>query len=82
MQEWQEQILQREGFNKKPKTTIMHNYFTTPNREEQRVFEVYSSGLLDAAFYKYDEALAQCRYLTRVGYETKMRTRYLDESEY
>ena len=60
----------------------MNNYFTTPNREEQRVFEVYEGGLLDSAFYKYDEALAHFRYLTRLGYEPKMQTRYLDESEY
>ena len=60
----------------------MNNYFTTPNLEEQRVFEVYSSGLLDAAFYKYDEALAHCRYLTRLGCKAKIKTRHLDESEY
>jgi hypothetical protein len=60
----------------------MKNYFATLNREEQRVFEVYEGGLIACAFYKYDEALAHCRYLKRLGYEPKMQTRYLDESEY
>lgn len=60
----------------------MNNYFTTPNREEQRVFEVYEGGLLDCAFLNYDEALSHCRYLTRLGCEAKIKTRQLDESEY
>ena len=60
----------------------MNNYFTTPNREKQRVFEVYEGGLLDCAFLNYDEALAHCRYLMRLGYNPKIKTRRLDESEY
>lgn len=60
----------------------MNKFFQTPNKEEQRVFEIYSDGLLDSAFLKYDEALSHCRYLKRLGYEAEMKSRYLDESEY
>ena len=60
----------------------MNPMFSTPDKENQRVYQVWTDGLLDGEFLKYDHALSWFRLIKADGTRVKMTTRYLDESEY
>jgi hypothetical protein len=62
--------------------TIMNPMFSTPDKENQRVYQVWANGLLDSEFIKYDQALLWFRLIKRDGHKARLTSRFLDESEY
>jgi hypothetical protein len=60
----------------------MNPMFSTPDKENQRVYQVWANGLLDGEFIKYDHALLWLRLIKRDGHEARLTSRFLDESEY
>jgi len=60
----------------------MNPMFSTPDKENQRVYQVWANGLLDGEFIKYDQALLWLRLIKRDGHEARLTSRFLDESEY
>ena len=60
----------------------MNPMFNTPDKENQRVYQVWTNGLLDGEFLKYEHALKWFRLIKKDGDKARLTSRLLDESEY